>query len=135
PTVLATDAANLYWVNDLFSSPTIMRSSKTGGEAIPVAAMGNRPDGQFPPRQIGIDNTHFYFSDGTRILKVSKEGGEPELVTLAPALAGSVTVDEDTVYFTEGHDFNSNLPVRIRKVAKTGGTATLMISQPQEIPQ
>jgi len=54
------------------------------------------------PRDIHVDATHLYWSNGETLLRAAKSGPDPEVevIARAPSRIRAIALDDEHVYFT-----------------------------------
>lgn len=124
---LAIDNEAVYWIHTAGLDPMaqLMRVDKTGGKLTTLAARLSTRGA------LAVDAQDVYLTDGFFLKRVSKLGGEPEIVAQLTGLVfgpytevvtGGIAVDDQWVYFQDGDS--------IRAVAKTGGEIITLASGP-----
>jgi hypothetical protein len=98
-----------------------------GGENLPQSETGG----------IATDDRFIYWNAGGNILRVSKDGGRPDVVASENVGVGvDMVVDDEKVYWANHGYYSPNSPTRpspIYSVAKQGGKAEIFADQ-QNIP-
>jgi hypothetical protein len=93
PTAIATDGTSVYWAG----ADAIMKAPVAGGPAVTLAAHAGTT--------LALDANNVYFADAptATVSKVPLAGGTVTTIARGQIGAGSVTVDETSIYWT-GHN-------------------------------
>ena len=110
---LATDEKYVYW-----SSGTIWRTPKTGGESEPVT-IASPTDYALDDEKIFWQNYTGEGSPPTPIYSVEKKGGTPKAMT-EPLITTGIVVDKEFMYWAQSDG--------IYKMAKSGGEKAMVYS-------
>jgi hypothetical protein len=106
---LALDTTSVYWVDDCAGA--VLRVDKAGGAPTALARLETNPSGCKERRfgledcgyicsVVAVDETHVYWVESDRVMRVSKRGGPSEVVVSGQPSPNSVAVDDETIYFT-----------------------------------
>ncbi len=132
PTTLAVDESGVYWMNSVGTNEqasTIVKVPKAGGAATTLV--------EDQPALFGgmaLDSTSVYWGGfAGPLMKVSKQGGPPELLAATSIPITRVAVDESDVYYTL-FDTDVQTQSAVMRVSKAGGeTATLVTGKVFEL--
>jgi hypothetical protein len=116
PGAIAVDATNVYWIDN--RTRAVMRKSKSGGAATPVAVLAGSP---MDSCSIAMDGSALYAGTTPAavdtLVKIDTGSGAMTEVARDVHLRDGIVVSGDYVYFTAGS--------RVRRVAKNGGPANV----------
>lgn len=120
---LAADKTHLYLTTwQVYSSRgDVMRIRKDGDGSNAVASLA------LEPRGLAVDDHYVYFTEGIRLRRVAKEGGDP--VTADPKFSSqAIATDDQAVYGVPG-DYGPY--DRVVKLSKAGGASTELADAPR----
>ncbi len=115
PIAVETDGLYVYYLN--WADSSVERRWAGGGSA-PTVLVEDANFG-FKPEGIAIDGSHIYWADNAGIRRVSKDGGDTEMVVTGVD-AQSIEVDGTHVYWSEG-SYNVPRSGMVRRAPKDGG--------------
>jgi hypothetical protein len=128
---LALDDTSVYFLEGYYSDsgPVHVRKvAKSGGNVATLAAFDVGNGGSYFP-SIALDATSVYWTHNEFVMKVSKQGGQPETLVVTPGdYTRLVAADATSVYWTSwGHG-------TVAKVGNDGANPTVLTPPTDELP-
>jgi hypothetical protein len=123
PTSLAADENYIYWavwgsrdaLNNYLEDGAVYKAPKAGGDVVVLA------DGLNVAGNIRVDDAHVYWLSGTApVMRVSKDGGTPEVVLDKSNGIFDIAINDDSIFFAE------------RKSSTEEETGTLIMEMPKD---
>ena len=117
---LAVDATNVYAAREA----AVVSTKKTGGAPTKLFAVSRTP------RDLHVDVTHLYWSNGETLLRAAKSGADPqvEVIARAPSRIRAIALDDEHVYFTVPGSPTGTPDGSVWRVAKNGEKPTMLAS-------
>lgn len=124
PDALTIDEAFAYWLG-YGSHPGVFRAPLTGG-ATEQLVSASPP---MPLRGLAVDGSHLYYLDApaSRLMRIAKSGGAPEVVATGLTGPVSVVVDGDSAYVAEAGEEGAI----VRVLLSTGQKLAVATNQPE----